>query len=251
MRIQHMLFIIAFFGILAGRVAAAPTATPTEPTVETQQIDELKDRLATKVAQLRQSQRKAIVGDVKAVSVSTATIETKTKDVKIELTDDIVIVQYLKGKRTKLTADELAKGDHVVVFGEYDTTLDLLKAKVIFIQAASAVGRIAGTVSKVDAKAFTITVATEGRTVLVDIERSTKINLWDGNAITKAGFSKLAVGDTVHIIGTPVPKKENQLSADRVLDIGNVTNAPTAAPTPTPEPTAAKTTPKPTPTPTP
>jgi len=229
---------------------AAPTPTPEATGTGTQtQIDDLKERLATKVAQLRQSQRKAIVGTVKAVSVSTATIETKTKDVKIELTDDIVIVQVLKGKRTKLTLDNLTKGDNVVVFGEYDATLDLLKAKVIFIQAASSVERTRGTVTEVDAKAFAVTVATEGKTIVVDIEKTTKITLWDGSALAKGGFSKLSVGDSVHVVGTPVPKKENRLSALRILDIGNVTNAPTAAPEePTP---TVKTTPKSTPTPTP
>src|SRR3989344_3490561 len=166
-RVQHLLFGLAFASLLASRVVAAPTPEATASGNQ-QQIEDLKERLATKVAQLRQSQRKAIVGTVKAVSVSTATIETKTKDVKIELTDDIVIVQVLKGKRTKLTLDDLAKGDRVVVFGEYDTTLDLLRAKVIFIQSASTVERILGAVTGVDAKAFTVTVTTaEGKTITI------------------------------------------------------------------------------------
>ena len=223
------------------RRAAAESA----PRADTKQIEDLKERLATKVAELRQSQRKAVIGTVKAVSVSTATVETKTKDVKIELTDDIVIVQVLKGKRTKLKLDDLAKGDRVVVFGEYDTTLDLLKASVIFIQSPSTIERIPGVVTQVDAKAFTITVTTaEDKTVTVDIEKTTKITLWDGSALVKGGFSRLAVGDSVHVVGTPVPKKENRLSAVRILNLGNLTNSPTAAPTEKPTPTT-----KPTPTP--
>ena len=215
------------------------------------QIDDLKDRLATKVAELRQSQRRAMIGTVKSVSVSTATIETKTKDIKIELTEDITIIQYLKGKRTELTLDDLAKNDHGVVFGEYDSTLELLKAKIIFIQSTLP-QRIAGTVTALDKEEFTVTVATEGKSVIVDIEKITKISLWDGQTITKAGFSRLAVGDSVHVVGTLVPKKENRLSATRILDIGNITNAPTAAPTPTEAPTPTiKSTPKSTPTPTP
>lgn len=215
----------------ATKVGAAPEATPT---ANIKQIEDLKERLATKVAQLRQSQRKAIAGTVKTVSVSTATIETKTKDVKIELTDDITIIQYLKGKRTKLAVDDLAKGDNVVVFGEYDATLDLLKAKVIFIQATQP-ERLAGTVTAVDTKEFTVSLATpEGKTVIVDIEKTTKMNLWDGQKLTKGGFSKIVAGDTIHLVGAAVPKKENRLSAIRILDIGNVTNTPTAAPTPTP-----------------
>ena len=87
------------------------------------QINDLKDRLATKVAELRQLQRKAIFGTVKAVSASTATIETKTKDVKIELTDDTKSPKSSRAHAPKLTADNLDKGDQVAVFGEFDATL--------------------------------------------------------------------------------------------------------------------------------
>lgn len=235
-----LLILLSFLSLLpVANVAAAPEATPT---ANVKQIEDLKERLATKVAELRQSQRKAIAGTVKAISVSTATIETKTKDVKIELTDDIVIVQYLKGKRTKLTLDDLAKDDRVVVFGAYDATLDILKAKVVFIQAAPA-QRATGTVTAVDAKEFTLTLTSpEGKTVIVDVEKTTKITLWDGQKMAKAGFSKIAAGDTLHVVGTAVPKKEDRVSAARILDIGNVTNAPTAAPTPTEVPTPTKAT---------
>ncbi len=117
---------------------AAQTATPSSTPTETKQkLDDLKERLATKVAQLRQTQLRAIFGTVKATSVSTITVETKTSDVKIELTDEIVVTQMIKGKRTELTTEDLAKGDTVVVFGDYDANLDLLKAKVIFIQGSS------------------------------------------------------------------------------------------------------------------
>ncbi|MEK7129957.1 MAG: hypothetical protein AAB803_02965 [Patescibacteria group bacterium] len=234
MRLSLLTLLTLLTILPAAKVGAAPEATPT---ANVKQIEDLKERLATKVAQLRQSSRRAIAGTVKTVSVSTATIETKTKDIKIELTDDIVIVQNLRGKRTKLTVDDLAKGDNVVVFGEYDATLDLLRAKVIFIQATQP-ERLAGTATAVDTKEFTVTLATpEGKTIIVDIEKTTKITLWDGQKLTKGGFSKIVAGDTVHLVGTTVPKKENRVSAIRILDIGNLTNAPTVAPTPTEAPT--------------
>lgn len=234
---------------------ATPSAGTTKEATNSskqKQIEDLKERLATKVAELRELQKRAIAGSVKTTSVTTLTIETKTKEVKIELTDDILVYQVLKGKRTKLGADDLEKGDFVVVFGDYDTTLDILKAKVVFIQAALP-ERLHGTVTQVDTKAFTITVKTpEGRSVTIDIERGTLTNLWNKDTnIVKAGFSKVAVGDTVHIVGTQVPKKENRISADRILDLGNISGVPISV-TPTSEveasPTATlKATPKPSP----
>ena len=235
---------LVVLGLVTRSVSAvSPTPTPsgilipdkasTTSSDTTKKIEDLKERLATKVTQLRQQERRAVFGTVKSTSISTFTVETKTKDVKIELTDDMKVIQYLKGKRTVLSSDDIEKGDTVVVFGVYDTTLDLLKGSVVFIQNAIPT-RVWGLVTSVDREEFTMTVASvTNQTYVVDIEKSTKAFWWDKDkkAIAKSGFSKITVGDTVHIIGTPVPKKEQRVSADRILSIGNITGAPTAQPT--------------------
>lgn len=214
------------------------TSTATPKAAVNAQLEELKDRLATKVAELRDIVRRAVTGTVKTVSISSATVETKTKDIKIELGDDIVVTQVINGKRTPLTIEDLAKDDRVTVFGSYDATLDLLKARVIFIESSRVVERITGTVTDVDQKAFTITVQTlGGTTVIVDIEKATKTVVWTKtDGVAKGGFSKILTGDTVHVTGTAVPKEENRLSALRILDIGNLSSAqtPTATIAPTP-----------------
>ncbi len=255
---RSLLLIAAFLFILRALPVLAATATPaaTPTSDKTKQIEDLKERLATKVAELRQTQKKAIFGSVKSVSITSATIETATKDIKIELPDEIKVVQYLKGIRTTLAISDLEKGDMVAVFGTYDATLDLMSAQFIFIQAPPPL-RVAGTVTAIDKVAFTLTVTTaEGQPWTIDIERYTKTNAWSGaTGIAKSGFSKIVVGDSVHITGTATPKKDNRMSADRILDLGNLTGAPAPSPTATPTPEATssaqpttKATPKPTPT---
>lgn len=189
---------------------------------KTKQIEDLKERLATKVAELSQTQKRALYGTVKDITISTLTVETSTKDIKIELIEDISIFQVLKGKRTELTSSDLTKGDVVTVFGAYDQTLDLLKAAVVFIQGAIPT-RVAGTVTEIDRTKFTAVVKPkEGADVTIDIERTTKTTLWDGKSLVKGGFSRMAVGDSVHVVGTPVAKTENRISAARILDLGNL-----------------------------
>lgn len=236
----------------------SPSATPatSTPTAKMKQIEDLKERLATKVAELRQSQRRALFGTVTSISLTTVTIETQTKNVKIELTDDMKVIQVIRGKRTELTTDALDKGDTVVVFGDYDATIDILKGKIIFIQGSLPV-RISGTVTAIDKGEFTLTVETaEGQTYTVDIEKDTRTEGWDRTkGLSKSGFSKIALGDTVHILGTPVPKKDNRLSAQRIFNLGNLSGVtPTPSPTLSEEATTSatptttpKTTPKPTP----
>lgn len=227
---------------------ATPSATPKTATASAQ-IEELKVRLATKVAELRSVVKRAMYGTVKSVSLTSATVETKTKDIKIELTDDVTVSQIISGKRVNLDLEKLEAKDTVTVFGSYDETLDLLKAQYIFIESPTQVTRVSGTVANVDSEEFSLIVNTaEGRSITVDIEKSTKTTVWTGtDGIVKGGFSKIVVGDTVHIVGSPVPKTENHISASRVLDLGNITGAAATPTTTTASPSATvKTTHKPT-----
>jgi len=219
-------------GVLA--VEASPTATVTP--VKNKQVEDLKERLATKVAQLRQTERRAIYGTVKATTISTLTIETTSKDVKIELTDDIKVFQMLKGKRTELKTDDVAKGDVVSVFGDWDTAVEVLKAKVIFIHSQNEeIKRVFGTITESKKSDYTITMESkDGKTYVIDFETATKTSVWSKNkGIEKGGFSKLIAADTIVVVGTPVAKKENRISALRILTLGNLTGEkPTATPTP-------------------
>jgi len=228
-----MIFILSLFANKAFVQAqtATSTASPAEES-KAKQIEDLKERVATKVAELRNFQPKAISGKVKSQTVSTMTIETKTKDLKIELTDGIKVVQYLKNKRTKLTTDDVDNGDKVVVFGQYDMTIDILKAKFILIDNTAPIIYVNGIVKETSEVDFTLTVETqEGIVYIADVERGTKTNQWRNSQLEKGGFSKISIGDIVHIVGTAVPKVDKRVSAMRILDIGQVTGDVSTSPT--------------------
>lgn len=230
--------------IVTGRayaITATVSAAPNTTTLKQKQIDDLKERVATKVAQLRQSEKRAMYGTVKSTSLSSLTVETPTKDVKIELTDTILVAQIIKDKRTKLAIDDVSKGDVVTVFGDYDTTLDILRAKAIYIQTPPPM-LVYGAVTDVNKKDFTLTLSTAlGQTYVVDIEKITKTLVWSKEkGIVKAGFSTITIGDSVHVAGTTEPKKDNSISAMRVLSVGNLTGAPGPSPTPTLIPISTK-----------
>lgn len=238
-------FIIVFLMIHSCVFAATATPTslpssqqsntPTPTTEKSQKIEDLKDRLATKVAELRQKERRAMYGTVKSISVSTMHIDMETKDIKIELTDDMKVFQILKGKRTTLTVDDIAKNDRVTVFGEYDTTLELLRAKVVFIENTQ-IEHISGVITDVNKKDYTITITTQQDVpYVIDYETSTKLSvLSTSEGLSKGGFSKLISGDTVFITGTLVLNKDKRISALRIVNIGNFTGEkPISTPTPT------------------
>lgn len=253
---KFILILVLSLFLVNGKVLAetgtssAETTTPT-PTVQPK-IQELKDRLATFAAQQKTVSTKAIYGTVKGTSISNFVVETDTKDIKIDLADDIKVAQMINGKRTKLTTDDISKGDIVTVFGDYDSSIDLLKAKAVFIQSASPL-RVIGIVTGIDRAEYIETVAVDKDSYAVDIETDTKTTGWSPDkGIFKYGFSKAAVGDFVQVVAVPEPKQPpTRVSARRILDLGNLKNPlPTSTPTPTASPSATpKTTSKTTPTP--
>jgi hypothetical protein len=238
---KHTIFLSTIALFLVSQVMAAtptPTVTATGTPKPTSKIDDLKERLATKVAELRQTERKAMYGTVKDVTVSTFTVETSTNNFKIELTDDIKVFEDIKGKRTELTTEDLEEDDIVTIFGEFDTGLDLLRAKVVVIQPPP-LERLSGVVSAVDREEFTVTVTNaSGQNYIVDIEKTTNALAFDAvKGLAKGGFSRIDTGKTVHVVGTK-GKEDLRISAVRIVDLGNLSGT-TPTPTPTTESTPA------------
>lgn len=210
--------------------------TPTQ-TVVASKVEDLKERLATRVAELRQSSPKALFGTVSQVTVSTITIDAQNKAVKIELTDDIKVIQIIRGKRTILSSDDIDKDDKVTVFGDYDSTIDILKASTIFIENKTNPIRIHGFIGEVNKSTNTFALkGVDGQQYTIDIETTTRTQEWKKDiGIEKSGFSKLESGMFVSVLGIPDPKNEMTYTASRVLAIRTKD-------TPTPTVTSAITT---------
>lgn len=213
-------FIIVIFFSLAS-VVHAQNATSSALTKT--QINDLKDRLATKAAELRKLQKKAIYGMVKDISVSTFTVETALKDIKLDRIDELAVVQMIKSVRTKLTAEDIDKNDLVTVFGSYDSSLEVLTPSLVFIQSVSPV-HFSGVVKSIDKDKGNVTVElSDGKTAQVEFEKTTKTMQWThSSGMVKSGFSKIAVLDQLSISAFAVAKKADVYSAVRVVDLGNL-----------------------------
>src|SRR3989344_1357286 len=198
------IFIVALFLIPLGLVLAADASSSATPKPDLdKKVEDLKERLASKVAELSQTQRKAVAGTVKSISITTLVVESTKQDYKIELTDEIKVIDFVAGKRTSAKVDSLNVKDPVVIFGQFDTTLEVLKANVIVVQNPLP-RRIHGKITSIDRKAATITIAAaDGTSFVIDVERATKTNHWIGDTnIEKSGFSKISDGHVIHVVGT-------------------------------------------------
>jgi hypothetical protein len=235
---KTVLFIIAvLLSVSPLQMAVAQTEAPTPTEKVASKVDDLKERLATRVAELRQSAPKAINGTVSAVSVTTLTVDTQQKAMKIELTDDIKVFQIIRGKRTTLSTEDIDKNDVVTITGDYDATIDILKAKTIFIESTVKQVRLHGTISEINksSNSFVIT-GVDGTKYTIDVETTTKTNTWSGTAIEKTGFSRLVIGQFVSVLGNPDAKDETTITALRILHFtmpGTTTPTPSLEATPT------------------
>ncbi len=247
---KKVLSIIIFLAFPAMIFAATKPATPSATGVSKEvqnKIDDLKERLATKVAELRKSTPRAIYGTVTQVSVSSITVDAAQKAYKIELTDSIKVAQLLKAKRTALTTDDISKNDVLTVFGDFDDTLDILQAKNIFIEAAKLPVRLHGTIGEIDKKnnAFTLK-GVDDASYKIDVESTTKNNAWANGKTDKGGFSKLETGMFVTVVGMENPKEADRYSALRILTVkvDSATATSSVSPTPTMEAASPSATPK-------
>lgn len=238
---------IALSLFMVGSKAIAQTstvsATPATTSSNLKQVESLKERLATKVAEMRQTQKKAVTGSVKEITTTAMTLTTTAKDLKIEMTDELTVIQYLKGKRTTLAEDDISKGDNVVIFGDYDSALDIIQAKIVFIEPTTQNQRVSGIVTDINRTDYTLTIKTrDNKSYVIDIEGTTKTNIWTkSDGMVKSGYSKINSGDNLEILGVKTTKEDNRLSAVRILDLRDLSGNPAVSITPTVTATATAT----------
>jgi len=208
-------------------ISPSPTPTPEEsvttvPTKtvidELKKIEQLKEKIATKVAEIRATDKGASGGVVKSITNSAITITTEKGEMNISYADDLQVFSSTEGGQIESSVKKIKEGDEISVFGYFDQTKTSLTAKYVYLpkKILYSIGKIVD----IDKTNYTITVKEPQGNTIVDIEIYSKISLFTkGKGLVKIGFSKLKVGDSVHVMGTPNTKEENRLSALRIIDL--------------------------------
>lgn len=231
-------FILLVPFVLFPTMAQTPTESPAELSQsEKEKIDDLKERVATRVAQMRsQTTYKALIGEVKSADKESLTLKTKQGEKKILTTEETKIFKIIGSRKSAINLTNIKAGDRLVTIGSTDPEGTFV-AKLIFTKARPL--NTSGVIEKIDRDNAVITVKNnkKGVSYLVDIETTTKIRAWkkDGG-FEKLGFSKVNVGDRVHIHGLSQPDEENRISAIRILVLPGATPSisPEVSPTKTP-----------------
>jgi hypothetical protein len=221
MRFRLTIFIlisIFLFGPAASRISYGQTATGSAQDLE---IQTLKEKIATKVAELRRRSNRAVAGFVTMVTDNELRIKTE-KGEEYDIKLDQTLTKYYQirgGEQKEIKIADIKKGDYIIVSGVINEKT--ATANFIFVDESFLV--LSGKVTEVDKENYSLKVSTTDRDIYtLEIETTTKQQIINIKtlAIEGGGFSKIKEGDTIHfVIKKTGEEKENKYSAYKILII--------------------------------
>lgn len=235
------LILILFVFTPAVSVIAAVEATPTpQITISSDlKIKELKEKLASRVAELNVLSQKVFKGEIKTISDQKIIFSVGVNEVTANLNDDTAISEIgSDAKKKQIKIDDLKVGQTVYIWGTFNATTSTLMAKSVVVMELPLT--LVGKIKSVDKKNFQITVSSLQKGYLIDIDQTTRTLIYDQHqGLTRSGFSKFSEGQLVYVYGFLTITKEGKelLPAERILILAETSSPP---PSTTPTPTKAK-----------
>ncbi|HWY80187.1 MAG TPA: DUF5666 domain-containing protein [Candidatus Sulfotelmatobacter sp.] len=224
---------------IVGQAFAATSTTPT-PSIANNQINKLKEKIASQVSKLNLVEKRGVIGAIEAVANNQITLTDTKGNIRYVDLDEITKFNST-GSGSSFGLSDLKKGMQISVLGIYNKDSQRILAR--FVTTVTVPTRYIGEIAAIDSNNFQVTIVTEdGKSAKVEIDTTSTVSSYSSGAdLTKYGFSKLNVGDRVTVVGYP-DKKATLLIADRLIDYLNTpkdstisivtpTTAPTNAPT--------------------
>lgn len=230
--IQYLVLVavsLVMFSIVVKAQTTTSVATDSAGQVEatsssniSKEVENLKNNLVKKVAQIQKKELRVVVGKVTESNETNLKVITEDATVYTVTLDDVVTKYYsLKsGTKKDLERTDIIKGSYVIVEGVVAETKVTANSIYLDTQLIVGTGNLA-TIDKVD---FSIVVNSFNRErYTIDVESATKIALLDSKTLEleNAGFSKIKEGDAVHFVlkVTGTEKEKNRYSAQKLLII--------------------------------
>lgn len=178
------------------------------------QIDDLKNRVASRVAELKLVEKRGIIGVVQSATDTQITINDLGDKTRIIDVDELT--KFSSSNNNSYGISDIKKGSKISVLGLYNKESERILAR--FINETTIPLFIQGVITKKDSLNFTLTLAVEdGTTYLVDIERITKSFAYNNGDLETVGFTKIDAMKNAVIIAYPDPKEKNRITASKII----------------------------------
>ncbi len=208
--------------LLGSVVAQTPSiSASSSPTVAVDKdIQQLKDKIANKVSEIRKKNNKAFSGFVLSQDGNQMKISNDGEENQVQFDDTLTKYFKILGTQKKeIKADDIKKNDYAIVSGV--AVDNIITANVVLIDENFLVD--SGKITEIDKNNYNIKVLTSDKnTYSLDFETYTKqfmVNIKTLD-LEKVGFSKIKEGDTVHfVVKKTGDEKNNNYSAIKILII--------------------------------
>ena len=211
--------------------------TPTPTTIDLQQqVNELKSKIASKVAQLNLVEKRSVLGIVTDISDSQITI--KNLDEKIRLVDIDELTKFSSSSSDTFGISDIKKGMYLGIIGLFNKQSQRTQARIVQ-EEDPLPNFIYGSVVSIDNKNFTFEIIKENRVrFVIDVQNITKTYSYTTTGdLVKAGFSKIKEAETIIVVGFFDKQDRNKILGSRIFLFPEIStspkinlNAPTIAP---------------------
>jgi hypothetical protein len=179
------------------------------------QVNELKERIASKVAELNLVEKRAILGTVTDSSGTQVTLRTISGETRFIDVDELT--KFSSSSSDSFGISDIEENMTIGVIGLFNKESRRTQARLIYEEQKPPT-IIFGAVYSVDDKEFTVTVAKEnGAKNIVEVETVTKTSLFEDGELVKSGFSKISEGQTIIVTGVIDVSDKNKIVASRVF----------------------------------
>jgi hypothetical protein len=204
----------------SSKTTATPTPTTAPKVTDDPKniniLNQLKDKIASKVAQLHLVQRKGAIGTITSVSGTQITIEDIHGGESILDVDELTKFSSPSAK-SAFGISDLTKGSIIDVLGLYNKQSKHILAR--FIDVVTLPRYLDGMTASVDPDNFVLTVISENGTLTpVEIENVTKTFTYTKEeGLQKSGFSKIERGKHIVVTGYSNIQNKRTIIATRII----------------------------------
>lgn len=186
------------------------------------QIDSIKNRVASRVAELNLVEKRGIVGKVTDVSGNEITVTDASGNTRFIDVDEL----------TKFSSDDdnfgisdIEKGDGLGVTGLYNKDSRRILAR--FVNTLTVPELITGVIFEINSDDFTLKIMDdEGREHEASIETITKSFAYSDDDLERSGFSKAQIGENAVVVGFKDPKNKDILTASKFIHFPGLPSNP-------------------------
>ncbi|MCL5435100.1 MAG: hypothetical protein M1405_01800 [Patescibacteria group bacterium] len=229
-KVFFTIILLLILGMYVSKNAYALSATPTPAVTPTrgdiQQIDDLKNRIASRVAQLNLVEKRGIIGTVTDATNSQITLTDVNGNIRFVDVDELTKFSNPNVSGTTFGISDISKNMRLGILGLYNKQSRRILARQINVLTLPNI--LVGAVYSIDSKNFNFYIVSEdNKQTFIDVENITKTYSYNsGASLVNAGFSKIKVEESVVIIGFPDKQAPSHIIASRIILLPDVPKNP-------------------------